>query len=112
MLETQISQVARQQAAQATPGGSFPGQPQPNPKGHANDIALRNRTTYNEPVDPRLKKPKSPKKDVVITPEKQETEEHIEPEKKKKDEFKNKEEVTNNQVYIPSPSYKPFIPYP
>lgn len=71
MLETQISQVAQQQAAQATSGGSFPEQPQPNPKGHANAIALWRRTTYNKPVDPRLKKPEPPKKDVVSTPEKQ-----------------------------------------
>lgn len=40
MLETQISQVAQQQAATTTPAGTFPGQPQPNPKGHANAITL------------------------------------------------------------------------
>lgn len=40
MLETQISQVAQQQAAQATPRGLFPGQPQPNSKGHTNVISL------------------------------------------------------------------------
>lgn len=40
MLETQISQVAQQQASTATPAGVFPGQPQPNPKGHANAITL------------------------------------------------------------------------
>lgn len=56
MLETQISQVAQRQVAQATPGGQFPIQPQPNPKGHANIIALRSRTTYDEPVNPRLNK--------------------------------------------------------
>ncbi|MCI42763.1 hypothetical protein A2U01_0064000, partial [Trifolium medium] len=41
MLETQISQVAQQQAATATPAGTFPGQPLPNPKGHANAVTLR-----------------------------------------------------------------------
>ncbi|KAI5383056.1 hypothetical protein KIW84_070451 [Lathyrus oleraceus] len=40
MLETQISQVAQQQAPIASPAGTFPGQPQPNPKGHANAIIL------------------------------------------------------------------------
>ena len=33
MLETQISQVALNQAPQTTPGGQFPGQPQQNPRG-------------------------------------------------------------------------------
>ncbi|XP_050909182.1 uncharacterized protein LOC127122952 [Lathyrus oleraceus] len=32
MLETQISQVAQQQATTAAPARTFPGQPQPNPK--------------------------------------------------------------------------------
>lgn len=81
MLETHISQVAQQQAAQATSGGSFPRQPQPNPKGHANTISLRIKTTYDEPVHPRLKKPEPPKKDIVTTPEKQIVEEPVEPEK-------------------------------
>ena len=40
MLETQISQVAQHQASSAAPAGTFPGQPQPNPKGHANAITL------------------------------------------------------------------------
>ena len=41
MLETQISQVAQHQASTAAPAGTFPGQPQPNPKGHANAVILR-----------------------------------------------------------------------
>ena len=44
MLETQISQVAQQQAPTAAPTGTFPGQPQPNPKGHAHAIILRSGT--------------------------------------------------------------------
>lgn len=40
MLETQISQVAQQQATTAALVGTFPGQPQSNPKGQANDITL------------------------------------------------------------------------
>lgn len=44
MLETQTSQVAQQQVATAAPTGIFPGQLQPNPKGHANVITLQNGT--------------------------------------------------------------------
>ena len=40
MLETQISQVAQQQAETASPTEVFPGQPQSNLKGHANAITL------------------------------------------------------------------------
>lgn len=93
--------MAQQQVAQATPGGLFPEQPQPNPKGHANVISLRSGTTYNEPVDHRLKKPEPQKKDVVTTPEKQAVKEPVEPEKQREEEVKNKEEVKDNQVYIP-----------
>jgi len=41
MLETQISQVAQQQASTVEPSGTFPAQPHPNLKGHLNDITLR-----------------------------------------------------------------------
>ncbi|XP_050897678.1 uncharacterized protein LOC127104536 [Lathyrus oleraceus] len=44
MLETQISQVAQQQATTAAPTGAFRGQPQPNPKGQANAITLQSGT--------------------------------------------------------------------
>ena len=44
MLKTQISQVAQQQAATAAPAETFPGQPQPNPKGHVNAVTLRSGT--------------------------------------------------------------------
>lgn len=54
MLETQISQVAQQQEETATPAGAFPGKPQPNPKGHANAITLRNGTELDGSVNPRL----------------------------------------------------------
>ena len=57
MLETQISQVAQQQAAIAAPVGTFPGQPQPNPKGHANVIILRSGKEVEGPTDPRTKNP-------------------------------------------------------
>ena len=54
MLETQISQVAQQQAPTAAPTDTFPGQPQPNPKGHAHAIILRSGTELDGPPDPRL----------------------------------------------------------
>lgn len=44
MLETQISKVAQQQATIVAPTGAFSGQPQPNPKGHANAITLQSGT--------------------------------------------------------------------
>ena len=47
MLETQISQVALNQAPQTTPGGQFPGQPQQNPRGQANAITLRSGNAYD-----------------------------------------------------------------
>lgn len=39
-LETKIIQEAQQQAATTAPAGTFLGQIQPNPKGHANTITL------------------------------------------------------------------------
>lgn len=79
MLENQISQVAQQQASQATPGGLFPGQPQSNPKDHANVISQRSGTQYDGP-----KIPEPPKENVVTTPEKQK-EEPAEPGKTKRE---------------------------
>lgn len=52
MLETQISQVAQQQATTAAPTRVFPGQPQPNPKGPPNSITLQSGTELDGPVDP------------------------------------------------------------
>lgn len=54
ILETQITQVAQQQAKTNTPARVFPGQPEPNPKGHANAITLRSGTEYDGTSDPRL----------------------------------------------------------
>lgn len=54
MLETQISQVAQQQAATTSPAGIFPGQSQLNLKGHANSITLRSGTELYRPVDPKI----------------------------------------------------------
>ena len=55
MLEMQISQVAQQQAATTAPAGTFPGQPQPNPKGHANAITLRSGTELEDSVAVRVR---------------------------------------------------------
>jgi small-conductance mechanosensitive channel len=44
MLETQISQVAQHQASTSAPAGTFPGQPQQNPKEQANAVILRSGT--------------------------------------------------------------------
>ncbi|XP_050916222.1 uncharacterized protein LOC127131341 [Lathyrus oleraceus] len=104
MLETQISQVAQQQATIASPTRAFPGQSQPNPKGHANTITLRSGTELDEPVDPRIqnsamyqnsgkgsKKVNEPTNDG------------------KKDE--NKEAKDKEPPYVPPPPYKPPVPY-
>ncbi|XP_058751847.1 uncharacterized protein LOC131651514 [Vicia villosa] len=122
MLKTQISLVAQQQAAHPTPGGSFPGKPQPNPKGHANSIALRSRTAYDGPINPRLNKylprnnkPEPPKGNIVTTPEKQVVEEPVDPEKQRAGEIKDtqyKKLKTLDKAYVPPPTYKPQIPYP
>ncbi|XP_050919811.1 uncharacterized protein LOC127137387 [Lathyrus oleraceus] len=94
MLETQISQVAQQQAASTTPGGSFYGQPQTNPK------------------DPRLNnKPKPQEGNVVTTSEKQAVEKLVEPVKPREEEVKDKKEVNGSQVYVLLPPYKPLVPY-
>ena len=56
MLKTQISQVAQQQAATAAPAGTFPAQPQPNPKGHVNAVTLRSGTELdNNPAAVRVR---------------------------------------------------------
>ncbi|XP_058767252.1 uncharacterized protein LOC131640909 [Vicia villosa] len=49
--------MASKQAPTAAPAGTFPGQPQPNPKGHDHAIILRSDKEMDEPTDPRLKKP-------------------------------------------------------
>ncbi|XP_050914685.1 uncharacterized protein LOC127129574 [Lathyrus oleraceus] len=97
MLETQISQITQQQAPQAIPGGKFPGQPQPNPRGKANAITLRSGTTYDEPVKLTLSEPEAFEKKIVSIDE---VEGH-----KDKGEDKDK-------VYVPPYLYKPPISYP
>lgn len=117
MLETQISQVAQQQASQAMPGGSFPGQPQPNPNGHANSISLQSGTAYERAIDPRskdnlTKKSEPRKENVVATPESHVEKEPEKQEKQGEGKTKEKELEKENQPYVPHPPYKPLIPYP
>ena len=105
MLETQISQVAQQQAPTAAPAGTFPGQPQPNPKGHAHAIILRSGTELDEPSDPRFKNPAMYQNSGKPTEKESET-------KEKEKEDKDEEAVEKEVPYVPPPPYKPPIPYP
>ncbi|XP_058757583.1 uncharacterized protein LOC131630855 [Vicia villosa] len=110
MLETQISQVAQQQAPTAAPVGTFPGQPQPNPKGHAHAIILRSGREMDKPTDPRLKNP------VMFQSPGKTTEEESRPKDKpsnpKEKEDKEGETEEKEAPYVPPPPYKPPIPYP
>ncbi|XP_050895739.1 uncharacterized protein LOC127102413 [Lathyrus oleraceus] len=105
MLETQISQVAQQQATIAAPAGAFPGQLQPNPKGHANAITLRSGTKLDEPVDPRLQNP------TMYQNSGKGTEKVNEPTNDGKED-KSGEAEDKETPYVPMRPYKPPIPYP
>ncbi|XP_045827939.1 uncharacterized protein LOC123919930 [Trifolium pratense] len=103
MLETQIAQVAQQQASTSAPAGIFPGQPQPNPRGHVNAVILRSGTQYDGPADPRTKNPTmQPNSDKT-------TEKESEPKEK---EDSGEETKEKEKPYVPPPPYKPPIPYP
>ncbi|CAJ2644607.1 uncharacterized protein LOC123896171 [Trifolium pratense] len=105
MLETQIAQVAQQQASTSAPAGIFPGQPQPNPRGHVNAVILRSGTQYDGPADPRTKNPAmQPNSDKT-------TEKESEPNEEGKEES-GEETVEKKRPYAPPPPYKPPIPYP
>ncbi|XP_058766119.1 uncharacterized protein LOC131639655 [Vicia villosa] len=105
MLETQISQVAQQQATIAALVGTFPGQAQPNPKGHANVITLRSGTELDEPIDPRLQNLS------MYQNSGKGTEKINEP--KINDKNDKSEEATEKETpYVPLPLYKPPIPFP
>ncbi|XP_050888681.1 uncharacterized protein LOC127093821 [Lathyrus oleraceus] len=101
MLETQILQVAQQQAPIAAPAGTFPGQPQPNPKGHANAIILRSGTELDGPTDPRIQNPAMHQDSGKITEKEDELKED-----------KSEEAIEKEEPYVPPPPYKPPIPYP
>ncbi|XP_058784357.1 uncharacterized protein LOC131659141 [Vicia villosa] len=110
MLETQISQVAQQQAPTAAPAGTFPGKPQPNPKGHAHAIILRSGREMDKPTDPRLKN------SAMFQSPSKTTEEESGPKDKpsnpKKKEAKEGETEEKEAPYVPPPPYKPPILYP
>ncbi|XP_045831437.1 uncharacterized protein LOC123922791 [Trifolium pratense] len=101
MLETQIAQVAQQQASTSAPAGIFPGQPQPNPRGHVNAVILQSGTQYDGPTDPITKNP-------AMQPNKT-TEKESEPKEK---EDSGEETKEKEKPYVPPPPYKPPIPYP
>ncbi|XP_058765419.1 uncharacterized protein LOC131638904 [Vicia villosa] len=103
MLETQISQVAQTQAAQTTPGGKFPGQTQPNPRGKANSITLRSGTACDGPKNPILSAPEKPKENVIPMDQVEKPEE---PKKQP-----NQGVEAKDRDYTPPPPYKPPIPH-
>ncbi|XP_050893362.1 uncharacterized protein LOC127099689 [Lathyrus oleraceus] len=101
MLEIQISQVVHQQAPTAATAGTFPKQPQPNPKGHANAIILQSGTKLDGLTDPRMQSPAM----------------HQDPGKiiEKEDELKedkSEDAVKKEEPYVPPPPYKPPTRYP
>ncbi|XP_058774570.1 uncharacterized protein LOC131648859 [Vicia villosa] len=110
MLDTQISQVAQQQAPTAAPAGTFLGQPQPIPKGHAHAIILRSGKEMDEPTNPRLKNPtmfQSPSKTVEKKSGPKDKSSNPKEKEDKEGETEGKE-----APYVPPPPYKPHIPYP
>ncbi|XP_050888926.1 uncharacterized protein LOC127094100 [Lathyrus oleraceus] len=100
-----INELITQLGTKATPGGKFPGQPQPNPRGKANIVTLRSGNTYDKPVKTALSEPEASKKNVVSIDEVEEVERQKDHEVKDKGEDKEK-------VYVPPSPYKPPIPYP
>ncbi|CAJ2641624.1 unnamed protein product [Trifolium pratense] len=105
MLETQIAQVAQKQASTAAPTGIFPGQPEPNPRGHVNAIILRSGNRYEGPADPRTNTPTIHQDSDEVT--KGESEQNI-----KDKENSGEEIIEKKKPYIPPPPYQPPIPYP
>jgi hypothetical protein len=93
--------VEPEQAPTAAPAGTFPEQPQPNPKGHANAITLRSGTELDGPTDPRLQNPAMHQDPGKINEKEYELKEN-----------KSEEAVKKEEPYVPPPPYKPHIPYP
>ncbi|CAJ2672608.1 uncharacterized protein LOC123895703 [Trifolium pratense] len=113
MLETQISQVAQQQAAMAAPAGTFPRQPEPNPKGHANAIhaiITRSGKELQGPPDPRVKNSGSVKKTSM---EAENSESPKEPVREAENpQLGDKEETTEKLTPAAPPVYKTPISFP
>jgi hypothetical protein len=95
MLETQISQVAQQQASAAAPLGTFPAQPQPNPKGHLNAVTLRSGKELESPSEKKGAEMESTPTEIEQILKRKEV---VEEEKEK--------------PYVPPPHCKPLIPFP
>ncbi|XP_045802435.1 uncharacterized protein LOC123896027 [Trifolium pratense] len=115
MLETQISQVAQQQAATAAPAGTLLGQPQPNLKGHVNAITLRSGTELEDPVAKRVRARdlgKIVEKDSKSVTDKDTEREPIAVEDGQTSQAKEVIENDQEKPYVPPPPYKPPIPYP
>ncbi|CAJ2627735.1 unnamed protein product [Trifolium pratense] len=102
MLETQIAQVAQQQASTSAPAGIFPGQPEPNPRGHVNAIILRSGKQLDEPTNSKPDDPAMQQGSNKPT-------EESEPKEK---EDSGEETKEKEKPYVPPPPYKPPIPYP
>jgi hypothetical protein len=111
MLETQISQVAQQQAAIAPPAGTFPGQPQPNPKGHINAIMLRSGKELQDPPAGIVRS-----HDLGKVVEKDTTKdtwsESMIVDSGQTLKSKKAGENEKETPYVPPPPYKPPIPFP
>ncbi|KAI5431689.1 hypothetical protein KIW84_035742 [Lathyrus oleraceus] len=90
-------------APQTTPGGQFHGQPQLNPRGQANAIALQSGTAYEGPHKPAMSESKSSKENIPTSQE----EEPLEPKKQT-----DQEGEAKDKTYKPPPPHKPPIPYP
>ncbi|MCI64848.1 hypothetical protein A2U01_0086106, partial [Trifolium medium] len=84
----------------AAPAGTFPGQPEPNPKGHVNAVILRSGTQYDGPPDPRTDIP-AVHQNSGKTPEKE-----SEP-NREGEEDSGEETIEKKRPYIPPPPYKP-----
>ncbi|CAJ2636204.1 unnamed protein product [Trifolium pratense] len=107
MLETQISQVAQQQAALAAPAGTFPGQPEPNPKGHANALHAVTTRSGKELQDPVARIVKKPENNEKIDEAKETSKDTVRESESAKPE--DKEETKEKDSL---PVYKTPIPFP
>ncbi|XP_050895659.1 uncharacterized protein LOC127102322 [Lathyrus oleraceus] len=90
LAQTQQNEEFLNQDIHATPRGQFPGKPQPNPRGQANDVTLRSGTTYDGPVKPALSGSEASKRNFVSTDEVEELEGQKDQEVKDKGEDKDK----------------------
>ncbi|XP_050908517.1 uncharacterized protein LOC127122178 [Lathyrus oleraceus] len=105
MLETLISQAVQQQAAIASLARPFPGQTQPNPKGHANAITLRSGTKLDAPIDTRIQ-------NLTMYQNSGKGSEKVNEPTNDGKEDESREAKDKELPYMPLPPYKPPVPYP